>query len=60
MSDPETTRIHMALLRAADVAQAAEEPLDLAALAAQLDVSEPSVRYAVEWLGGVGLLLSGL
>ena len=44
MSDEETTRIRMAVLQAAGVAQAADEQFDLAALAEHLDTGEPSVR----------------
>src|SRR5450755_2880565 len=60
MSDGETTRIRMALLQAAAVAQAADEPFDLAALAEHLHTSEPSLRGEVEELDRAGLLLSGV
>jgi len=60
MSDGETTRIRMALLQAAAVAQAADEPFDPAALAEHLHASEPSLRGEVEELDRAGLLLSGV
>ncbi len=60
MSDEETTRIRMALLQAAGVAQAADEQFDLAVLAEHLDTSEPLVRTEVEQLERAGLLLSGV
>lgn len=60
MSDEETTRIRMAVLQAAGVAQAADEQFDLAALAEHLDTGEPSVRTEVEALERAGLLLSGV
>ncbi|MGO9955464.1 MAG: hypothetical protein ACLP50_05700 [Solirubrobacteraceae bacterium] len=60
MSDEETTRIRMAVLQAAGVAQAADEQFDLAVLAEHLDTSEPLVRTEVEQLERAGLLLSGV
>lgn len=56
MDDKDT---QIALLQAAGVAQAADEGLDLAALADKLDISEPSVRMEIEQLETAGLLLSG-
>jgi len=60
MSDEETTRMRMALLQAAGVAQAADEQFDLVALAEHLDTSEPLVRTEVERLERAGLLVSGV
>src|SRR2546421_64247 len=50
--------IRIALLQAAGVAEAANEPLDLAALASELDVSEQSLGLEIEQLEAVGLMLT--
>jgi len=60
MTDEETTRIWMALLQAAGIAQAADEQFDLGELAQYLGTSEPSVRTELGQLDRAGLLVSGV
>jgi hypothetical protein len=57
--DERTRHIRIALLQAAGVAQAANEPLDLPALACELDMSEQSVGLEIEQLEAAGLMLTG-
>ena len=57
MSDDESTKWrYIRLLQAAGVAQAAGEPLDVDALADELDVSLPVAHMDLEQLAGFGLL----
>lgn len=58
MSDDDK-HIWIAILRAAGVAEAAKEPLDVARLAAELDVSEQTVQCEIEQLEFAGLVLTG-
>jgi hypothetical protein len=56
MSDDESTKWrYIRLLQAAGVAQAADEPLDVDALADELDVSLPVAHMDLEQLAGFGL-----
>lgn len=59
MHDDADRQRDIALLQAVEVAQAAEEQLDIAALAAQFDVSPPTVEMWIEQLDAAGLVLSG-
>ncbi len=56
--DEPTRDPRIALLQAAGVAQAANEPLDLPALASELDMSEQSVGLEIEQLEAAGLMLT--
>lgn len=58
MSDDDK-HIWIAILRAAGVAEAAKEPLDVARLAAELDVSEQTVHREIEQIESAGLVLAG-
>jgi hypothetical protein len=60
MWDEEDRARRIRLLEAVGLAQAAEEPLDVAGLAADLEMSEPTVRIELEQLHGMGLCLHGL
>src|SRR5512144_1016543 len=51
--------IRIALLQAAGVAQAADEPLELAALASGFEVSEQSLGLEIEQLEAAELMLTG-
>ncbi len=51
--------IRIALLQAAGVAQAADEPLELAVLASGFEVSEQSLGLEIEQLAAAGLMLTG-
>jgi hypothetical protein len=57
--DERTRNNRIALLQAAGVAQAASEPLDLAALASEFDMSERSIGLEIEPLEAAGLMLTG-
>jgi biotin operon repressor len=59
LMDERTRDTSIALLQAAGVAQAANEPLDLAALASELDMSEQAVGLEIEQLEAAGLMLTG-
>lgn len=59
MTDDRIRQLHISLLQAAGVAQAANERLDADALAAELDTSKPTVLGEIEQLELAGLLLTG-
>src|SRR4051812_1316274 len=60
MWDDAARQRHMRLLQAAGIAQAADEPLDVAELAEELESSEDAIRMDLGRLYANGLLLDGL
>src|SRR4051794_25676493 len=57
--EDDTRRRQMRLLQAAGLAQAANEQLDMTALAAEMEVSPSTIEMEIEQLEAAGLLLSG-